>query len=259
VVVDNRGGANGLIAFDIVAKAPPDGYTLLLHSSTLWVLPLMQKVPYDPIKDFIPVTQAATSPAILVVHPSVAAKSVKELIVLAKANPGTLNYASGTAGGTGHLAAELLNSMAGVKIVRVPYKGTGAAINDLISGQVQVMFANAATVTPHIKSGKLRALAITTAEPSPQYPALPTIATALPGYEAVAPYGIFAPAKTPMTIIKRLNQEIVRIISAADVKEKFLSVGVETVGNSPGEFAAKVKSDIVKWGKVIKDVGIRAD
>ncbi len=257
VVVDNRGG--GVIAGEIVSRAQPDGYTLIYYGSTLWILPLMRKsVPYDTVKDFAPITLAVSSPNILVVHPSVAAKSVKELIALAKARPGELNYASAAAGTIPHLAAELFKSMAGVDLVRVVYKGTGAALNDLLGGQVQVMFATAPSAAPHVKTGRLRALAMTTAHPSAAFPELPTIATAgLPGYEAVQVSGMFAPAKTPAAIINRLNQEIVRALNQANVKEKLSSTGVEVVGSSAEQFAAKIKSEIVRMGKVIREAGIR--
>lgn len=257
VVVDNRGG--GVIAGEIVSKAAPDGYTLIYYGSTLWLLPLMRKnVPYDTVKDFSPITLAVTSPNVLVVHPSVTAKSVKELITLAKTRPGELNYASAATGTIPHLAAELFKSMAGVDLVRIVYKGTGAALNDLLGGQVQVMFATAVSAAPHVKSGRLRALAMTSAQPSAAFPELPTIAASgLPGYEAVQVSGLFARAKTPTAIIKRLNEEIVRVLYKADVKEKLFNTGVEVVGSSPEQFAAKIKSEMARMGKVIKDAGIR--
>ncbi len=259
VVVDNR--PSGVIAGGIASKAQPDGYTLLIGGSSHWLAPFMQdNLPFDPVRDFSAITLAVSMPNILVVHPSVAANSVKELIALAKSRPGELNYASALAGGTIHLAAELFKAMAGVNIVRVPYKGSGPALNDLIAGQVQVMFATAGSVAPHIKSGRLRALAVTTSQPSALAPGLPAVAAAgLPGYESVAMFGMFAPARTPATIISRLHQEIVGVLNKADVKQRFFNVGVETVGSSPEEFAAAVKSEIARMGKVIKSAGIRAD
>src|SRR3990172_10010399 len=219
VIVDNRAI---IFATETVAKAAPDGYTLLYTASTLWILPLIRNnVSYDPVKDFAPISLAVSTPNILVVHPSVAANNVKGLIALAKAKPGELNYASGGAGASNHLAAELFKAMAGVNMVRVNYKGAGPAVNALVGGQVQVMFATASGVAPHIKSGRLRALAVSSAKPAAAYPNLPTIAAAgLPGYESAQTSGLFAPAKTSGPIIRRLNQEIVRILNHADVKEK---------------------------------------
>ena len=258
VLVDNRGG--DIIPGEIVAKAP-DGYTLLLTGSSFWLVPFLYKgVPWDPVRDFAPVTLAADSPNILSVHPSVAANSVKELIALAKAKPGGLNYSTGGAGGSSNLAAELFNSMAGVNIVRVTYKGGGPAALALASGEVQVTFATTSATTPHATSGKIRPLAVSSAQPSPLAPNLPTIAASgLTGYESGSSYGIFAPAKTPAAVINRLNQEIVRVINRRDVTEKFFNTGVRAVGSSPQELAATVKSEMAKYGKVIKDVGIRAE
>ncbi len=259
VLVDNRGG--DIIPGEIVAKAQADGHTLLLTGSSFWLVPFLYKgVPWDPVRDFAPVTLAADNPNILSVHPSVAANSIKELIALAKAKPGGLNYSTGGAGGSSNLAAELFNSMAGVSIVRVTYKGGGPAALALATGEVQVTFATTSATTPHVKSGKIRPLAVTSAQPSPLAPNLPTIAASgLPGYESGSSYGIFAPAKTPAAVINRLNQELVRVINRPEVTEKFFSTGVRAVGSSPQELAATVKSEIAKYGKVIKDVGIRAD
>ena len=257
VIVDNRGSN----APEIVAKAPPDGYTLLVSGSPLWLLPLLRaNTPWDAVKDFAPITLAVNSPSILVVHPSLPVKSVKELIALAKAKPGELNYASGTPGATPHLAAELFKVMAGVNIVRVGYKGTGPGILGVMSGQVELMFPNAGSVMPHVKSGRLRALAVCNAQPSALVPGLPTVAASgLPGYETVSPQAVLAPAKTPVTLVNRLHQEIVRVLNRADVKERLFNSGGEAVGNSPEEFAAKMKSDIARTGKLIKDAGIREE
>ncbi|MBI4189464.1 MAG: tripartite tricarboxylate transporter substrate binding protein [Betaproteobacteria bacterium] len=256
VIVDNRGG---IIPMEIVSKAPPDGYTLLL-SASLWLTPLLQNTPYDPVRDFSPITLVGNSPNVLVVHPSLPVKSVKELIALAKARPGELNYASGATGASTHLAAESFKSMAGVDIARIPYKGNGPALNALIGGQVQLMFATAGSVTPHLKSGRLKGLAVTSARPSALAPGLPAVTTSgLAGYESAAPYGIFAPAGTPATLINRLNQEIVRVLKQADVKDRFFNSGIEIVGSSPEGLAATVKSEMARSGKVIKDAGIRAE
>ena len=258
VVVDNRGGSV-VIPTTIVSKSSPDGHTLLFVGSSHWMLPLMRDhPPYDPVRDFTPITLAVNSPSILSVPPSFPPKSVKELIALAKARPGQLNYASGPTGTSNHLAAELLNSMAGIQIVRVTYKGTAPAINDLIAGQVQLMFANAAAIMPHVKSGRVRAMAVTSAQPSALYPDLPTMAaTGLPGYESGSVLGMFAPLGTPKALADRLNQEVVRAFNRPDVKEKLVNAAVEVVASTPEAFTAFLKSEAVRWGKVIKAAGIR--
>jgi len=259
VVVDNR--PSGFVPGEIVARAQADGYTLLVSGSSLWISPLLQDgVPFDAVRDFAPVTLAATSPSVLTVHPAVAAKSVRELIALAKAKPGELNYGTSGQGSAPHLAAELFKSMAGVNVVRVNYKGAGAALNDLIAGQVQMTFGTTSSLAPHIKSGRLRALAVSSAQASALLPELPTIAAAgLPGYEAVSPAAVFAPAKTASATVAKLNAEILRVLNAVEVKQKLLGAGIEVVGTSPGELAATIKSDIGKWGRLIRDAGIRAE
>ena len=259
VIVDNRGG--GTIAGEIVAHAAADGYTLLYYGSTLWLLPLMRmEMPYDTMRDFAPVTLAVATPAVLVVHPSVAAKSLRELIALAKANPGKLNYASAAAGTATHLSAELFKAMAGVDLVRIPYKGTGAALNDLLGGQTQLMFAVAASVVAHARKGRLRALAVTGAKPLAALPELPTIAASgLPGFESVQYSGLFAPAKTSPAIIDELRNETVNALNRSDARERLANLGVEAVASTPQEFAAKIRSEVNVMGKVIRDAGIRAD
>ena len=259
VIVDNR--PSGVIPGEVVAKSAPDGYTLLVSSSVLWLEPyLHNQVHFDVIRDFLPITALGRSPNILVVHPTLPVKSVRELIALAKARPGEINYAAGTIGGSDYLATELFKSMAGVNLVRVSYKNAAIRIADLIGGHVQLTFGSGGSVATHVKSGRLRALAVTSAEPSPVFPDLPTVAASgLPGYEAVQILGLFAPAKTPAAIIDRLNQETVRAINEAHVKEKFLGSGIETAGSSPEQFAAIIKSDTVKWGKVFKDAGVRPE
>ena len=259
VLVDNR--PSGIILGEIVAKAPPDGHTLLVTGSSFWLAPFLQSnVAWDPLRAFAPVTLAATSPNLIVVHPSLPAKSVKELVALAKARPGELNYASGTTGSTPHLAAELFNAMARVNIVRINYKGAGQAMTDLIGGHVQVMFPNAGGAAPHVKSGRLRAIAVTTAQPTALFPGLPTVAASgLPGYEAEVLNGIFAPAKTPAAIISRLNQEIVPILNRADVREKLFNSGIEVIANPPEKLTAAMKNEMNVWGKLIRELGIRGE
>jgi tripartite-type tricarboxylate transporter receptor subunit TctC len=260
VVIDNRGGSV-VIPSQMVAQAAPDGYTLLFYGNPFWLFPLMRDhTPYDPVKDFSPITLAASSPNVLVVHPSLPVKSVKELIALAKAKPGQLNYGSGVPGGSPQLSAELFKSMAGVNIIHIPYKGTGPSITALIGGETQLMFASATAVAQHVKAGRLRALAVTSARPTALAPGLPTVsASGLPGYESAFMLGIFAPARTPAAIINRLNQEIVRVLNRADLKDRFFNAGVDVVGSSPERLAAAVESDIAVMGKVIRDAGIRAE
>ncbi len=261
IVVDNRGGAGGIIAIDTVAKSAPDGYTLLVYNSGMWTLPLMTKVPYDAVKDFSPITATTVAPSILVVHPSLPVQAVKELIALAKAKPGSLNYGGGGPGSQNFLAAELFKWMGGgLKIVNVSFKGGGPAVTALLGAEVQMMFASVPSVTAHIKSGRLRALAVTSAEPSSLLPGMPTVAASgLPGYELVSLYGIFAPAKTAAPIVNRLNQDIVRVLNTADVKQKFAAAGMDVVGGPPSQLAKKVQAEIVTMGKLFKEADIRAE
>ena len=254
VVVDNR----GTIAAEIVARAPADGYTLLLYGSAVWLSPFIRSnTPYDPVKDFSPITLVASSPNIIVVHPSLPVKSVRELIALARARPGELNYAAGSLGAAPHLAAELFKSMAKLNIVRVAYKGTGGSLIGLLSGEVEMMFPTAGSVTPHIKSGKLRALAVTSLQPTALAPGLPLLAAALPGYESVSLNGLFAPARTPDPVIRQLNQEIARIMTRPEVKEKLVAAGTDAMATTPEEFAATIQSEMAKWGQLIREAGIR--
>ena len=256
VIVDNRGS----IAGEFVFKALPDGYTLLIDSVSLWLAPLLQATAYDPVRDFSPVTLISTSPSVLVVPPSLPANSVKELIALAKAKPGDLNFGSAGTGSSSHLAAELFNAMAGVKIVHVPFKGAAPALTALIGGEVQLVTTSAGSAMPHVRSGRVRALAVTSLQPSALAPGLPTVAASgVPGYEVTAPVALFAPAKTPEAIIDRLSRESARILNRADVKERFFNSGSEARGSSPQELAAIRKPDRANWGKLIKDEAIRAE
>ena len=256
VVVDNRGG--GVIAGDVVAKSPPDGHTLLLYGNTFWLLPLMRKhMPYDPQRDFVPVTLAARAVNVLVVHPSLPVKSVKDLIALARARPGELNFSSAAPGTMNHLAAELFKSMTKINIVRVSYRGSASAMTAVMSGEVQMMFASAAPVRPHIQAKRIKALAVTTATRSPTYPDLPTVAEAgVPGFEAVSAHGVFVPAKTPESIIARLHQEIVRVLQRPESKERLASIGAEPVGSTPGQFATAIKDEVTRMDRVIREAGI---
>ncbi len=258
VVVENR---PGILAVETTVKAPPDGYTLLLYGSLVWLLPYMRDiVPWDPIRDFVPVSLTSTAPNLVVVHPSLPVKSIKDLVLLAKARPGQLNYSLGSRGAATHLAVELFKSMAGVNIVGIPYKGNVPGLNALLSGEVQVLFPTSGSGGPYVKSGRLRALAVTSSGPSALFPGLPTVAAGgLPGYESVTLLGVMVRATTSEAIIKTLNQEVVRIISRPDVREKFFNTGAESVGSTPEEFARQITSEMALLGKVIKDVGIRAD
>ena len=259
VVVENIPGASGNIGSQVVARAKPDGNTIMSQVNTLVMPPSLYKnVPFDPMRDFAPVTLATRTPMVLAVNPSLPVTSVKELIALAKAKPGALSYGAASIGSTNHLAAELFNSMAQVSIVFVPYKGIALAVNDLISDRLQMMFPAASTGMPHAKSGRLRALAVSTESPSPLAPGLPTVASAgLPGFEAAFLTGMLVRAKTPPPLIQRLSSEIARVITNAEVKNRLFAIGIDAVGNTPDELAQIMKIETAKWSQVIREAGIQ--
>jgi len=261
VVVDNRPGAGGNLAAEITAHAPADGYTVFqFNIANTIAVGLYKKLNYDPVKDFSAVTQLAAAPFILVVHPSVQAKTVQELIALAKAQPGKLNYASSGNGGATHLAMELFKTMAGIDAVHIPYNGAGPALTELLGAQVQLMFAVPATATPNLRSGKLRGLGISTLQRSPLAPDMPTIAeSGVRGYESNTWYGVVVAARTARPIVNKLNADIVAILRRADFKERMLSQGAEVVGNTPEEFAGFIRSEIEKWRRVVALSGARME
>jgi tripartite-type tricarboxylate transporter receptor subunit TctC len=261
VVIDNRAGAGGNIAADGVAKAAPDGYTLgLLGQTQLVINPNLYKLAYDPVKAFAPVSQTNVLPNMLIVHHAVPAKSVKELVALAKAQPGGLTFASGGSGSSPHMAAELFKSTAGLDIRHIPYKGGNLAIPDLLGGRVTMVFFTIATGLPLVREGKLRALAVTSLRRSAAAPELPTVAeSGYQGFEFTVWHGLLAPARTPATIARKLHLETVKALAQADVRARFAALGVEGIGNSPDEFAAVIKSELPKWAKVIKESGIKPD
>ena len=262
IVIDNRTGSGGTIGTETAARAAPDGYTLVMGGNgTLALSPHLQRnLPYDPIRDFAPVTILIASPYVLVVHPSVPVHSVKELVAMAKAKPGEINYASGGNGSAPHLTAELFNTAAGVKLMHVPYKGSTPAITDLIGGQVQVMFTGIPSVLAFIKNGRTRALGTTGKVRSPVLPDVPTVMEAgVPGYEVSPWFGLLVPARTPAAIVNTLHTEIVKVLRSQAIRERFAAEGVDPVGNTPEQFAAYIKQEFVKWGKVVKDSGMRAD
>ncbi len=257
VVVENH---PVIVSGEIVGRAPPDGYSIMLSASSFTIGSLMQKVPYDLLTVYAPITCAASSPNVLVVHPSVPVKTVKELIALAKARPGQLNYSSSGTGGSSHLATELFKSMTGTNLVRINYKGGGPAVTAMVSGEVHVMFATAGSVMNYVQAGRLRALAVSSSQPSGLAPGLPTVtASGVPGFEAAQNYIFFAPAKVPEPIVSRLNREIVRALNQPDMKKKFLDTGADVIADSAQACAAMIKSELSKMGKLIKEADIHAE
>jgi tripartite-type tricarboxylate transporter receptor subunit TctC len=260
-IVENKPGANTLIGSDFVAKSAPDGYTLLIVAFPFAVTPsLIRNMPYDTVKDFAPVILAAQSPNILVVNPELPVKSVGDLIALAKAKPDGLSYASTGNGSSNHISMELFKSLAGVKLVHIPYKGSAPAVTDLLGGQVQVMFDNAPNVMPQVKAGRLRALAQSGLTRSSIAPELPTVVEAgVPGYEVMVWFGLVAPAGTPREVIAKLNAEVLKILALPDVRERFLAQGVEPMGSTPEQFGEHIRAQMAKWGRVVAEAGVKAE
>src|SRR5690349_7374116 len=260
-VIDNRPGAGTMIGIEIVAKSPADGYVLLMTPSTLAInSALYKKVPYDPVHDFAPITELISSPSIIVVHPSVPAKTTKELVALARSRPGQMNYASAGAGTYPHRTMELFQWMAKIKMVHTPYKGTGPAMIDMLAGNTAVMAGTILSVMPQVRAGRLRALGISSEKRSPIAPEIPTVSEAgLPGFEAVQWYGFLAPAKTPREIVTRLHTETARILQQPETRERFAADGADPVGNTPEEFARFVHDELVKWAKVARGAGIQPE
>ena len=261
VVVENRPGAGGSVGAEVAAKAAPDGYTIVLVSSSFAVnATLYPKLPFDPLKDFAPVTLLASAPYLLAVHAGIKASSVRELIALAKAHPGKLNYGSGGSGSGPHIVAELFKSAAGLDIVHIPYKGTGPLTTALVAGDVQLAFGNMFALMPHVKSARVRPMAVTGAARSPVLSEVPTVAeSGLPGFEATGVHGLLAPAGTPRRIIDKLNGECVAILRSPEVRAQLASEGAEAIGNTPEQYAAHLANEVQKWGKLIRERGIRAD
>lgn len=254
VIVENRGG--GVYSGEIVSKATPDGHTLLVTGTSFWVGPLFRRTPYDPLRDFSPITLLVNSPNVLVVTPSLPVKSVRELIDLARSKPDGLNYASASTGSSSHLATELFKAMAKVDLVRIPYKGTGQSLIDLMAGRVHLSFATSSGVEQHVRAGRLRAIAVTSARPSVLFPGVPTVAETVPGYESGGGTAVLAPPRTPASIIRRLNQEITTILRKPQVRDLFLKRGAEVVASSPAELAEMMRIETARIGKLIKEAGL---
>ena len=260
IVVDSRPGAATIVGTEIASNAAPDGYTLLMITTTFAINPgLYPKLPYDPVRHFTPVTQLNSQPNVIVVAPSFAARSVKDLIAMAKARPGELTFASPGAGSAPHLSAEMFQRQAGVSMIHVPYKGIPPAVTDVLGGRVAMLFTTTISAAPHIKAGKLRAVALTSARRQASMPDVPTVGETLPGYRAEAFQGMVAPAGVPQAIVNKVSAEVARIVRLQDVAQRFQLDGAEPVGSTPKEFAAFLKAEMQKWSKVIKDAGIKAE
>lgn len=262
VIVENRPGADGIVATEFVAKSPPDGHVLAYVSSGHTMNPALRphSMPYHPIRDFAPVTMVASGAQTLVVNPTLPARNVKELVALAKARPGQINFASSGAGGPTHLAGELLKSLAGINIVHVPYKGGGQVVNDVIAGQCEMTFIGAPASLPHVRSGRLRLLAVSTAKRLSMLPDVPTVAEAgYPGFDVIASYSVLAPAGTPPAIINRLHTELVKVANLPDIRERFAALGIEPVGNTPEQLGAFMQADLAKWSKLVQSIGLKAE
>ena len=261
-VIDNRAGAGGTVGSDAVAKAAPDGYTMLIGTSSTHAIAsglYGAKLPYDQVKDFAPVTLIGSATILLVVHPSVPANNVPELIALAKAKPGTLNFASSGNGGVSHLTGEYFKSLAGIQMQHVPYKGDTPMITDLVAGRVSLAFGTAVAFLPHVQKNALHALAVTNAKPSPVAPNLPTVAQTLPGFEALQWFGLLMPAGTPTEIVSRMQAETLKVLRVPEVRDRLQAMGIEIVGNTPAEFAAFMREESAKWGRIVKESGAKVD
>ena len=260
VLVDNRPGGSTIIGTEIVARSPPDGYTLVMATSSHGINPSLYKLPFDPVKDFSGVSFFATSPMMLTLHPSVPAKTVSELIAVAKANPGKLNFGSSGTASIVHLAGELFNLSAGVKTMHIPYKGTGPALIDLLGGQIDMMFASPVPTIPHVKSGRLRAIAMASLQRSSAMPELPTVAeSGFPGFEAATFFVVLGPANMPAAVVNRLSTEMIKASQLPDVRDRLSTAGAVVVGGTPQQAIAKIELEVARWAKVVKAVGIKAD
>lgn len=261
VIVENRAGAGGTIGVDAAAKSAPDGYTMVLGvTGPLTIVPSINpQLPYDPLRDLLPITLVAAVPSVIAVHPSVPARDLRELIALAKSQPGKLSFASAGTGTSVHIAGELLKAMAGVDILHVPYKGGAPALNDVMGGQVSMIIENMPQLLPHVRAGKIRALAVTTRERSAVLPDLPAVAEVLPGYEATTWFGLLAPAGTPQDIVRKVQADVAKIVALPGVKERLASLGAEVIASTPEAFAAHLRSELLRFAKVIKDAGIKVD
>ena len=262
VVIDNRGGAGGTTGSDLVAKSPADGYTILMGTSSTHAIAasLYPKLPYDPVRDFAPVALIGTATILMVVHPSVPARNVAEFVALAKSRPGRISFGSTGNGSISHLTAEYFKSMAGVDLQHVPYKGDSPMTVDLVAGRVQVAFGTAVAFLPYVQNGKLNALAVTDAKPSPVAPKLPTVAASgLPGFEALQWFGLFAPAGTPKEVVARLNAEVQKVLQLHDVQDKLQSLGIQIAASGPEQFAGFMRSETAKWGRIVRDSGAKVD